>query len=103
MLYNNAAWEMQKTSDNLKLAEEFSRQAVTIAKNEWQNPTGEKPLSRTKQLWDRDRRGSYGMYSDTYAMVLYRLGEYKKGLPYAKEAAITIAEGKSADAVHFVK
>ena len=97
MLYNNAAWEMQKTSDNLKLAEEFSRKAVTIAKNEWQNPTGEKPLSSTKQQWDRSRRGSYGMYSDTYAMVLYRLGEYKKALPYAREAAITIAEGKSAE------
>jgi hypothetical protein len=24
-LYNSAAWEMQKTSDNLPLAEEFSR------------------------------------------------------------------------------
>ena len=37
------------------------------------------------------------MYADTYAMILYRMGEYKKGFPYAKEAAITIAKGKSAD------
>ena len=95
-LYNSAAWKMQETGDNLKLAEEFSRQAIMIAKNEWQNPTAEKPLSSTKQQWDRNRKASYGMYADTYAMVLYRLGEYKKGLPYAKEAAITIAEGKTA-------
>lgn len=37
------------------------------------------------------------MFADTYAMVMYKTGQYKKGLPYAKEAALTIEEGKSAD------
>jgi thiol-disulfide isomerase/thioredoxin len=30
-------------------------------------------------------------------MVLYRLGQFKKGLPYAKDAAILINKGKDAD------
>jgi hypothetical protein len=37
-LYNNTAWEMQKTSENLVLAEELSRFATTYAKESWQNP-----------------------------------------------------------------
>lgn len=37
------------------------------------------------------------MYADTYGMVLYRLGQYKKGYPYAKDAAMMIAKGKDAD------
>ncbi len=39
------------------------------------------------------------MYADTYAMVLYRIGEYKKALPYAKEAALIIAEGQNAERI----
>jgi L-ascorbate metabolism protein UlaG (beta-lactamase superfamily) len=32
-------------------------------------------------------------------MVLYRIGEYKKALPYAKEAALIIAEGQNAERI----
>ena len=97
MLYNNTAWEMQKTSDNLPYAEEMSRMAVTQAKNEWMKPTGEKPSYLSKKQWDKSREATYGMYADTYGMIMYRKGEYKKGLPYAKDAAIKIEKGQSAD------
>lgn len=36
------------------------------------------------------------MYADSYAFILYQLGDYKAGLPYAKEAA-TINELKDAE------
>ncbi len=97
-LYNTAAWEMQKTSDNLKLAEEFSAKSVAIAKSEWQNPSGSKPPPYTKKQWDKERERTYGMYADTYAMVLFRMGQYKKGMPYAKDAALKIDKGESAAA-----
>ena len=95
--YNNTAWEMQKTSDNLPYAEEMSRMAVTRAKSEWMKPTGEKPAYLSKKQWDKSREATYGMYADTYGMIMYRMGEYKKGLPYAKDAAIKIEKGQSAD------
>jgi thiol-disulfide isomerase/thioredoxin len=37
------------------------------------------------------------MYADTYAMVLYRLGQYKKGYPYTKEAALVLNKGMDAE------
>jgi peroxiredoxin len=96
-IYNNAAWEMQKTNDNLVLAEEFSRFATEYVKSEWKNPTAKKPTNRTPKQWENDRAFYYGMYGDTYAMVMYRMGQYKKGYPYAKDAAFTVNKGKDAD------
>lgn len=89
-LYNNTAWEMQKTSENIKYAEEMSRFATMHAKAEWIKPEGIKPAYLTRKQWDKQREFTYAMYADTYAMVMYRMGEYKKGLPYTKDAALTI-------------
>lgn len=96
-LYNNTAWEMQKTSDHLELAEEFSRLATEYARNEWKNPTGKKPDYMTQKQWEANNKYTYAMYADTYGMVMYRMGQYKKGLPFAKEAAITIHKGNNTD------
>lgn len=93
-LYNNAAWEMQKTSDNLPLAEEMSKFATEYYKNEWKNPTGKKPDYMTQKQWETNNKYTYAMYADTYGMVLYRKGEFKKALAYAKDAALIVNEGK---------
>jgi thiol-disulfide isomerase/thioredoxin len=95
-LYNNAAWEMQKTSENLALAEEISRFATMSAKDSWQNP-GKKPDYYTQKQWTESKKYTYAMYADTYGMVMYRMGEYKKGLPYAKDAAMVVNKGKDPD------
>jgi thiol-disulfide isomerase/thioredoxin len=92
-LYNSAAWEMQKTSTDLKIAEEMSRFATEYTKSEWKKPTAKKPEYTTGKQWEQNRKNTYGMYADTYAMIMYRMGEFKKGLPYTKEAALIIAEG----------
>jgi len=97
MLYNSAAWEMQEQGKDLAYAEGISKIATENAKAEWKKPTGAKPDYLTAKQWEQSRKGTYGSYADTYGMIQYKLGNYKKGLPYAKEAAITIAEGKSAD------
>jgi thiol-disulfide isomerase/thioredoxin len=95
-LYNNTAWEMQKTSENLVLAEELSRFATMSAKESWQNP-GKKPDYYTQKQWTENNRYTYALYADTYGMVMYRMGEYKKGLPYAKDAAMIISKGRDPD------
>jgi thiol-disulfide isomerase/thioredoxin len=96
-LYNSAAWEMQKTSDNMKLAEEFSKFATNYYKEQWKTPTGKKPDYMTQKQWTENNKFMYGMFADTYGMVMYRMGDYKKGLPYAKDAAIVVNNGKDAD------
>lgn len=96
-MYNNAAWSIQETDSNLVVAEELSRFAVERAKTQWKTPTAPKPDYMTQKQWENSRKSTYAMYADTYAMILYKLGKYKKGFPYAKDAAIVIREGKSAD------
>lgn len=96
-VYNSAAWNMQESGGDLQLAERMSRFATERAKKQWQSPTSPKPDYLTQKQWESSRKSTYSMFADTYAMVMYKTGQYKKGLPYAKEAALTIEEGKSAD------
>ena len=96
-MYNNAAWTMQEANDNLPLAEEFSKMATNYYKEQWKAPTEKKPDVLSQKQWQQNNKLTYAMYADTYGMVMYRMGEYKKGMAYAKDAAITINEGKDAD------
>ena len=96
-LYNSAAWKTQESGQNLKEAEEISAEATDWAKNEWKKPTGQKPAYLTKKQWDDSRANTYAMYADTYAMINFKLENYKKGLSYAEDAALKIAKGENAD------
>lgn len=95
--YNGVAWRMQESGDSLNYAEQLSSFATSHAKSQWQKPQLPKPDMLTAKQWEESRKRNYAMYADTYAMVLYKLGNAKKGLPYAKDAAIVIGEGKDAD------
>ena len=96
-IYNNTAWEMQGKDEDLQKAEELSRKATEWAKNEWKKPTQSKPDYMTAKDWEKSRKRTYGMYADSYAMINYKMGNYKKAFPYTEDAAIKIADGKSAD------
>jgi hypothetical protein len=96
-LYNIAAWEMQKTSDNMALAEEFSRIATNTSKEMWKDPSSKKSDNFTQKQWQKNKEYTYAMYADTYGMVMYRMENYKKGLTIAKESALTLNKGKDAD------
>lgn len=96
-LDNNTAWEMQGNNDSMQLAEQMSSFAVNWAKNEWHTPTGEKPSYLPKSQWEKSLAEQYGMYADTYGMIMFKLGNYKKGFPYSEDAAIKINKGQDAD------
>jgi thiol-disulfide isomerase/thioredoxin len=95
--YNSAAWRMQEKNEQPNVAAEFSKIATDYVKAEWLNPSQPKPDYLTTKRWNEGRKLTYAMYADTYAMTLYRAGDYKKGFEYAKEAAITINGGKDPD------
>ena len=96
-IYNNAAWGIQETDKNLDQAEKMSSTAVDIAKKDWKSTTDKRPGYLTMSQWEKSRANTYGLYADTYAMVMYKLGKYKKGFPYTDESAIKIEKGGSAD------
>ncbi|HMR83208.1 MAG TPA: TlpA disulfide reductase family protein [Niabella sp.] len=95
--YNSTAWQMQEKGDSLQYAESLASFAVNYAKTQWQKPTEAKPDMMTAKQWEESRKSNYAAYADTYAMILYRLGQAKKGLPYAKDAAFTIGKGGNTD------
>ncbi len=92
-IYNSVAWKLQEKGEDLAIARNFSAFAVEQARENKDQPTGERPNYLTATQWDKSRARTVGMYLDTYAMVLYRLGEYKGGFEAAKEAAMDIAKG----------
>ena len=96
-LYNSVAWQLQEKDKNMKEAEELSKTATEWAKNEWLNPTEKKPALLTTSQWKKSLENNYGMYADSYAMINYKMGNYKKGFPYAQDAAIKIAKGQNGD------
>ncbi|MGN6250147.1 MAG: TlpA family protein disulfide reductase [Ginsengibacter sp.] len=96
-LLNNAAWQIQQTDKNLDKAEKMAATAVAVAKKEWKNPSDKKPDYLSESQWEKSRARDYGMYADTYGMVNYKLGNYKKGFPFSEEAALKIEKGKNAD------
>ncbi len=91
-LYNSAAWKMYESGTDLEKAQEFARFASGHTKAEWEKAVAEnQPEKKIKP-----KKNIHGMYADTYAAVLLKAGKYEEGFAFAKEAAMTIAEGANA-------
>ncbi|MFT3979423.1 MAG: TlpA disulfide reductase family protein [Ferruginibacter sp.] len=86
-LNNNLSWNMAEKDENLAEAKKMSWQATSYAKKEAKTPAEPKPESMTAKSWKENRERNYAMYGDTYSFILYKLGDYKEGYEYAKEAA----------------
>jgi len=93
---NNLAWAMAEADENLEEAKKMAAEASSYTKNELQHPTEKKPDEYTTKQWENQRKSSYAMFGDTYAFILYKLGDYKTAYPIAKEAA-TINKLKDAE------
>jgi thiol-disulfide isomerase/thioredoxin len=85
--FNNIAWGLAEKDQDLEFAKQISWEATNWAKHEMTKPSGEQPAMRTKKQWEEDRKLTYSMYADTYAYILYKLGDYKTGMSFAKDAA----------------
>jgi len=86
-LYSHLAEEMAGTKENLVQAKLLSKEATEWAKKEMTAPVEKQPVIATKKKWMEDRKNDYAGYAYTYANILYAMGDYKTGLPYAKDAA----------------
>lgn len=85
-LYNNLAWGWAYTKDTMySQAEQLSKEATIWAKQQITNPTEPKPDFYTIDMWEKNRKSTFGMYTDTYAYILFKLRDYSTALAYAKE------------------
>jgi thiol-disulfide isomerase/thioredoxin len=95
-LYNNIAWGMAERNEDNEMAKALSEEATFWAKKEITSPTATQPDLTTKKEWEEQRKYTYSMFADTYALILYNLKDYKTGLQYAKDA-VEIRKRKDAE------
>ncbi|MBS1758705.1 MAG: redoxin domain-containing protein [Bacteroidetes bacterium] len=95
--YNSVVWKLAQDSTSNDKAVELGAKAVALAKAEYLNPKDLKPEMSTTKEWNKSRKEAYAGILDSYANALYKKGDYKKALPFATEAAITLNNGKEKD------
>ncbi len=84
---NNISWNMAEKDEDLEEAKKMTTSATAFAKSEMLKPTEKKPTDISSKQWEEQRKFNYAMYGDTYAFIMYKLGDYKTAYPVAKEAA----------------
>lgn len=83
-LYNSFAWPSAEKNENVEVATKLSKQSLSLieeAKND------EVPAYfSSKEAFIKSLDQSYGMYADTYALLLYRQGNSKDALAVQERA-----------------
>ncbi|MCZ4244540.1 TlpA family protein disulfide reductase [Pedobacter punctiformis] len=83
-LYNSFAWPAAEKNENIDAAAKFSKRSLDLL-NEAKND--EVPaFYSSKDEYLKALDNSYGMYADTYALLLYRQGKFKEALAVQEKA-----------------
>ncbi len=83
-LYNNFAWPAAEKKENIDLALKLSRQSLDLIEA---SRSDELPkYYNTKEDHLKYLDGAYGMYADTYALLLYHQGKFKEALAAQEKA-----------------
>lgn len=89
-LYNNIAWKESGESinaapGNLELGKELSAKSLELIKDLMANGSKDKPPFYTDAQFKKQLEGSYYMYADTYALLLFHSKDYEKAYQLQKE------------------
>jgi thiol-disulfide isomerase/thioredoxin len=105
-LYNSIAWKETGESvsgkpGNVAMAKELSARSLVLV-NEAMNEMKNKPPYLTDAQFKKNLEGTYNMYADTYALLLYHSKDYqeayniqKKAVEGAKRADVSMNEAFS--------
>lgn len=93
-MYPSVVDDLIKDSSNYPLAVEYAQKALDYARSQVKKPTEKPSNMMTKAAWQKRILTRSAIASNTYALALYLNKEYKKALPFAKEAAFKLSEGK---------
>ncbi len=89
-VYNNIAWgcsgeSIEGEGHDIKRGMELSKKSLDLIKGEMETLSSKVSFYTDKE-WKKRLEGSYGMYSDTYALLAYKNGDVKTALEYQKIA-----------------
>ncbi len=93
-IYNNYAWgltggDLTSAASDLEFAEQISGKSLGIVKNELKNPTEDDALFDIQQ--------TYYMYSDTYALIVYKQGDFERAFQIQHEIVLDIQDEMGVD------
>lgn len=88
--YNNIAWGLSGESiageaKDLAKAKELSGKSLAYLKESMDNPSNKPPFYTDKE-YKNNLKFSYGMYGDTYALILWKSGEKEAAYKQQEEA-----------------
>lgn len=89
-MLNNFAWGLSgeavdKEAKDIVQAEKLSKQSLDLLQKEMEDLAASKPEYLTKKQWKKRLKGSYYMYADTYALILYKKGKKEEALDYQEK------------------
>lgn len=92
-IYNNIAWgctgeSLEGEGHDLQEGEKMSKKSLNLIEEEMNKQEG-KMDSYSARQWKNNMQYSFGMYSDTYAMLAYKTGDIKSAHKYQKIACET--------------
>ena len=92
--YNNFAWPAAEKKEDLALATKLSKQSLALLEEAKNDEVPAYFSSKDEYVKSLDQ--AYGMYADTYALLLYHQGDFKGALSN-QEKAISLSKGSSPD------
>ncbi|MGM9477532.1 redoxin domain-containing protein [Pedobacter sp. GSP4] len=99
-LYNSFAWPSAEKNENIELASKLSKQSLSLIEEAKNDEVPAYYASKEEYVKSLDQ--SYGMYADTYALLLYHQGKFKEALS-TQEKAISLYTQPSAEVMtHYV-
>jgi len=93
-LYNNVAWQLGESGENLGWAIMLSKEATEWARMETMAASQTKPGTMSQKQWLAQRKDQYAMYADTYAYLLDKTNESVQAADLQTKV-VEINEGKN--------
>lgn len=93
--YNQFAWPLAEKNENVAFASKISKQSLELIE---QAKNDEMPsYYSTKEEYLKSLNQTYGMYADTYALLLYHQGKFKEALATQEKALPMYGENVTPD------
>lgn len=89
---NSIAWSLAEKGEDLEEAAEISKSSLDIIEMEMEDPDWD-PSFSTKKLTTMQLERSLNMYRDTYALILFKMGDVKEAIKYQELAAGLTSSG----------
>lgn len=88
--YNNIAWKLtgesiDAPSGDLALAKQLSGKSLEYTKAAMSDMSN-KPPYQTEKQYKQNQETTYGLYADTYALILWKSGEFENAYNYQEQA-----------------